>query len=416
MTLLRKSFTLMLGEGAARVFGVIVYVVVARSLGVQGFGVFSFATGIAMITLSVIDMGQNAHAGRIISRKGEEQTHLYLRMTINKLGIGVAAIAVVVLVLWVFGSSTEVIASTALLMGWSTAMGAVEGLRAILRALGNMAGDSIITSTESAGRVIAVLFMAVMGAGTVGFSLAFFVEATVAAVVSFVIVSRRIPLVPTALQWTRSKKFFIDSLGIGLVSIATIGFYRIDQVFVLPLAGETASGLYGAAARIAYTAVVPSGMVILAAFPRLSATYTNYDEFRVEFRSAARLASMVGAGVCVVILALAQPMIHILFGPSYAGAVVLLRILALTVGVHALTYLAFSTANAAHRERRVLPRVIVLLVLISVANLVLVPRYGVLASAWISVVGEVLLAGALLHVSWDLIRPGSRTNVEETGC
>ena len=416
MTLLRKTFTLALGEGAARVFGVIVYVVIARMLGVEGFGVFSFAMSIALIAMVGIDMGQNAHAGRVISRADGQPTHVYLRMTVNKFAMGAVATGVVSLVMWALNTPPEIIASTALLMGWATMMTAVEGIRAVLRALDNMVADSMITSLESAGRAVAVLVAAAFGVGVVGFAVAFLVEATVASVVAFWVVSNRVRLVPSRAEWVESGLFLRGSLGIGLVSLTTMGFYRIDQVFVLPLAGPTESGLYGAAARIAFTATTAGILVVYAAYPRMAAAFSDRERFARQFASAARLGGLVGIGVAAAIALLAGPLMNLFFGPSYSEAVVLLRILSIAVAINAVTLVASSTANALHRERRVLPRVVVLVVLVSVANLLLVPIYGAYASAWISAVGEVLLAASILHVSWDRLRLSPRTPAEETGC
>ena len=416
MTLLRKTFTLALGEGAARVFGVIIYVVIARTLGVEGFGVFSFAMSISLLAMVGIDMGQNSHAGRMISRANGENTHLYLRMSINKVVLGVRVTGVASLIMWLLGIDPEIIASTALLMGWATMMNIVGGIRAVLRALDNMAADATIASLESALRAGMVVLAAALGAGAVGFSAAFLIEATIASVVAFAVVSRKVRLVPSKVEWNESGSFLRGALGVGLVSMATIGFYRVDQVFILPLAGPTESGLYGAAARIAFTATTAGVLIVFAAYPRLAAALSDRDLFLRHFSSAVRLSGVVGVSVAAAIALFAKPLMGLFFGPAYADAVVLLRILSIAVGVNALTLVANSASNALHRERRVLPRVLTLVVLVSVANLLLVPRFGAYASAWISAVGEVFLFASILQVSWDRLRPSPNTPAEETGC
>jgi|GEM_PF-4819394 len=403
MNLLRKFMTLALGEGAARALGVITHVVIARSLGVEQFGVFSFAMSIAVIAMVVTDMGQNANITRIISRAGGGKTHLYARATANKLGIGALATVLVTGVMLLAGASGQVVGTIALMMGWASVMGAVEGARAVMRARETMAGDAAITSFESVMRAVATVIAALLGASVVGFGAAFFAEACITAAIVFAVLRGRVRLVPTAEEWKASRTFLREAAGIGLVAIATIGFYRVDQVFILPLAGEAQSGLYGAAARVAFTATAGTSLVAMAVSPRLAAAYRDRAAFGRSAWNAIALAAGAGLLAAVALAVLAEPVMVLLFGVEYAEGAVLLRILAFAVAVKAVGSIGMSCANALHRERKALPRVVVLVVLIALANLVLVPMYGALASAWISVVGELLLMAALLTLSWDML-------------
>ncbi|MDO9108366.1 MAG: oligosaccharide flippase family protein, partial [Coriobacteriia bacterium] len=269
MSLLRKATTLAFGEGLARVFGVVVYVLIARELGVAGFGVFSFAMGTALLAGVVIDMGQNSHLGRTIPGGGHEHAHLYARMTFNKLLFGLAITGAAFLLMKLLGVDSETVYVTLLMFGWVTLLQIVEGMRAVMRALGWMAADSIINALESAGRLLAVLVAAWLGAGLVGFGMAFLAEAAIAGIVGLALVSRRVRLIPTAQEWAANASFAREAAALGLVAIASAGFYRLDQVFILPLAGESASGLYGAAARVVFTATVSSILIAQAAYPGL---------------------------------------------------------------------------------------------------------------------------------------------------
>ncbi|MRR10953.1 hypothetical protein EG835_00315 [bacterium] len=404
MSLLRKAATLALGEGAARIMGVVVYVVIARALGVTGFGVFSFAMGTALLAAVVIDMGQNSHLGRTVSRGGLEHAHVYARMTANKLVVGAVIIAGGFAVMTVMRLDDQTIYATLFMLGWATLLAVVEGLRALMRSLEWMAADSWINGLESAGRLISVLAAAWLGAGVVGFCAAFTLEVAVAGIVAFAVVSRRVRLLPTAQEWAANASFARDAVALGLVGIASTGFYRLDQIFVLPLAGESASGLYGAAARVVFTATVASGLITQAAYPGLSAARDDPVAFSAQLKRA--LALSVGSAVVVMTLiaVFAEPVVLLLFGAEYRGAVVLMRVLSGVLLFNAVTAVSMFSASSLHRERRVLPRLLGLVIASVIANLVLIPVYGALACAWISVAGEVLLAGSLLWLSRDRLR------------
>lgn len=393
----------------------IIYAVIARAMGVAQFGVFSFAMSIAIVAMVVIEMGQNRHASRVIARSGGDFTHVFIPMTLNKFVIG-AALAVGVNVVMTLGRmSPEAIWTTTALIGWATILGAVDSARAILKAVDRMGADSVINAAESLGRLVAVAAVLLLHGGIIGLGLAFLAEALVAAVAVFIVVSRQVQLVPRKGQWVDPRAFLRESVGIGLAAIASAGFYRIDQVFVYPLAGEVESGLYGAAARVAFTAVVAAGLVSQAAFPRLAAVYEEHAAYRRELLSAIRLAVMVGGSAALAVFVFAKPVIVLLYGEAFADAVVMLRVLTLAVAVNGFTGIALNSAHALHREKKVLPRVLAMVAVVSALNMVFVPRYGAIASAWISAVGEALLAGSILWVSRDRIRAAAPGEVATAG-
>lgn len=399
--LIKRTFTLALGEGAARALGVVIYAIIARAVGVSQFGVFSFAMSVAIVALVVIEMGQNRHASRMIAHAQGRYTHVFLPMTLNKFVIGVAVAALVHLVLRLGGMGAEAVWCTTALIGWATLLGTVDSVRAILRSIDRMGTDSIINAAESAGRLLAVVIAVILGANVVGLGLAYMAEALVASVLAFVLVSRTVQLIPKAGEWIDPRSFLRGSVGIGLAAMASTGFYRIDQIFVLPLAGEVASGLYGAAARAAFTAVVAAGLVCQAAFPRLAASRDSHNEYRKELLSAIRLAVLVGGSAAVAIFLLAEPIIVLLYGEGFEAAVPMLQVLSLAVAFNGFTGIAVNSAHALHREKKVLPRVVTLVIVVSTLNLIFVPRYGAMASAWISAFGELLMASSILWLSRD---------------
>lgn len=412
MSLLRRSATLALGEGAARAFGVAIYIIIARVLGVAEFGVFSFAMGAALLAAVAIDMGQNAHLGRTVSLKGTEHAHIYTRMTLNKLMVGTTIMVLSAAGMTLAGAPSQTVYATVLMIGWSTGLGVVEGMRALMRALDRMNVDSIINGTESAGRLLAVLVAAWLGAGVVGFSLAFFAEAAVAALVTVFLAFRRLRLRPTSEEWASTGRFGRDALALGLVGIATAGFYRIDQVFVLPLAGAEASGLYGAAARVVFTCTVVAGLITQAAYPGLAAAAEDRVEFGARFRRALAFAVSAAALVTVLILVFADVIVMVFYGRQYSDAAMLMRVLAGVILFNSVTAVSMFGANSLHLERQVLPRIVLLALATVAANVLLIPAFGAVACAWISVVGEVLLAGSILWLMRDRLVRGSH---ERTG-
>jgi O-antigen/teichoic acid export membrane protein len=90
--------------------------------------------------------------------------------------------------------------------------------------------------------------------------------------------------------------------------------------------------------------------------------------------------------------------VKIALGPRYHGAVALLRILSIAGGVTVLSNLAGNLLVALHRTRQLFITSAIAIAINVVANLLLIPRYGVYAAAWITLVTEVAVAARSLAV------------------
>lgn len=119
---------------------------------------------------------------------------------------------------------------------------------------------------------------------------------------------------------------------------------------------------------------------------------------------ALSLAGAIGVAAAGVAIVWAAPLITLLFGAEFAGAAGILRVLALVIVFRGISTVALYAANALGQSRHIATIAIAFTIANVTANLVLLPRFGAYAAAWISGVGEVALASALVMVSVTHIR------------
>jgi O-antigen/teichoic acid export membrane protein len=107
----------------------------------------------------------------------------------------------------------------------------------------------------------------------------------------------------------------------------------------------------------------------------------------------------VGLPLCAGTAVFAGVAIRTLFGPSYASSVGLLQVLAASAAVALASNLFGTVLVAQRRSRWMLVQNAVALVGNVTGNILLVPRYGVAASAWLTLGTEVFVcAGAALAI------------------
>jgi O-antigen/teichoic acid export membrane protein len=95
--------------------------------------------------------------------------------------------------------------------------------------------------------------------------------------------------------------------------------------------------------------------------------------------------------LCVGLAVFARPAVHLVFGSGYAESVGLLRVLMLAGALCLVSALLALVLMSAGVVRTMVAVNLVSLAVNVIGNLVLVPRDGVAASAWLTVVSELIV-------------------------
>jgi O-antigen/teichoic acid export membrane protein len=413
--LIRRVLVLLTGEGAARVLGIVTVAILARALGVEGFGILVYAMSLALVMSVGIDMGQILHVGRLVAKDEESGGRTFVHVALNQAILTVVFAVIACAGIALTGAKAPELVTIALMTAWAGGLNVFGTLRSISRATDRFRVDGAANGLESLLRLVAVVIVWKMGAGLVAFAVVFAIESPVAALCFWLYLRKRVNLKPEAVSLSTNVALFRDALPLGIASLGMAGFYRIDQVLVRLLASTSSAGLYGAAARVALTANVIAAIVMMVVYPELVRLRNDPVAFARQMRRALLLAVSCSATVAAIIFALAEPIVSTLYGAEFLGAVPLLRILVLVIALNAITIVSLHSANSLGRERRVVRLVLALTATNMLLNFIFVPRMGAYAAAWISAIGEGAMAVGLLSISIDrLLWRGPRDTPRET--
>lgn len=405
--LLRRVATLGLGDGASRILGLAAAALLARTLGVQGFGIFASAMSVALIVSVGIDFGQNILVGRLIARDEVEGRASVVHVAVNKIGFTLLAAAATPAIALALGVNSQEAAVLGLMVLWGGGLSIFDSLRATARSAGLFQLDSLGNGLESCLRVIGVGLLSLNAGSITAFAAWHAAEAAVATIIMWVVLHDRISLPWRKFEAAASVRILREAYPIGVSSLGLAGFYRLDQVLVRGLSGPEAAGLYGAAARLALSANAVGGIVMMAAFPDLVRARDRVNEFSSQARHALRTSAALGLCAAVALFISARAIVTFLYGSDYIEAVFLLRILSIVVFFNPITVFAQQTANALGREGRVATIVLALAGLVVAVNVALIPLWGAVAAAVVSAAAEATMAGFLLFTIRDRLWPKS---------
>jgi O-antigen/teichoic acid export membrane protein len=244
----------------------------------------------------------------------------------------------------------------------------------IITALGQSAALIALAATHAGAVAIAV-----------GLSVSSALNAAVAALLARRVVGRSRP------QRGDRRRILRMALPVGIASVLSSLYFTIDQVLLGWLVSGRELGHYAAAVRFLTAVVAIPGLVMAAGVPGLARTVGDRNELSRFAGTLAHWLAVTALPLGVGLAVFARPAVRLVFGGSYTESVPLLRVLMLAAAISvANNLLSIVLMSAAVVRAMVLVNLLSLIVNIA-GNLALVPRYGVTASAWLTVASEVVV-------------------------
>jgi len=382
--------------------GVAVTIVLARGLGTRGFGDWSTLLSIITIVGYLGSLGLQQVAVRQAAIEPDEQSVWVSAVLSLQLIISVP-VTVIALVAGVVIARNGPSRGAAIVLSLTCLLSAFGAVRTVfqLRIRNSWtAGFELVNGILWAAAVFAI---AAVGGGIVAYAAAFAAVTAVVNAVQLVVARRELPF---GLRTARRQRRELIAIGIpfAIASLLYLGYTEIDQVLVFQYAGERAAGLYGAANRVFSRALVVPTSILATMFPMIAAAYgTSLTRLRALVQTASEvLLTVTLPPVCLVVV-IARPLMKLMFGVQFEAAGPALAILMIQFAITAFSFVAGDLVMVLRLQRRYVAYAAAGLILNVVLNIVLIPRYGFLAAAWVSVATEALVIGLALHATLGAI-------------
>jgi O-antigen/teichoic acid export membrane protein len=408
-TILRNSAFGFAAQIAIKLLSFAFTVLIIRNLGATDFGQYAAVIGFGSVFLFIADLGLAPYAVREVARlrdapDGMERIKaLFADLLALRLILAVVAGIMVVSAAVMTGRPALMIGAIAL-NAVTVLFYAVHGSSEAL-----LSGFERLDVTSSMRVVNQLVFVLIGGAALwLGFGYYGLIMATMIGVaVMTVLVVRallRLGVRPGTISPQRWWSLLRAALPFGVIGL-TLGIsYRFDTVLLNIFSGDTPTGHYNAAYNLIFALVTLSNVLNTALYPSLSRQATiNPSSLPQVYERLMRYLLVVALPITAGGFILAEPLVALLFGAEYAPAAPLLAILIWVVPLMFLSEFLGYVVVIAGREGRVARAILVSSSLNIVANLLFIPRYGVLAAAIITVVTELVLVSQYLWMLRDLL-------------
>jgi len=376
--------------------GIVTTVVIVRALGATRYG--EWATVLATIELVALigNLGLETVAVRFAAQDPEREGAWIGAATSLRLLITMPIMAVFGGVIALIASDSEMlVAGIVLSVLYLTA--ALSTLRIVFRL---HVRNHVTVAFSVANSVIwasSVIAIAALDGGLVAFAVAFagtaiLIQGTMALLAVHTI----------SIRWRGARALWPKLIGVGIsvgiASTLTFAYGRVDQLLVYELAPNPADvGVYAAMYKILDNAGFVPIALMTTLFPIMAGLYPAQPErLRRIMQTAIDYLTMISLGALALTIAAAGPIVELLFGPDYASGAAILPILIAAFVPICIGNVAGNMVTATDLQRRYIWYAGLGLLVNMPLNLLLIPRYGIKAAAWITLLTELVVVSFAL--------------------
>jgi O-antigen/teichoic acid export membrane protein len=387
--LARNTLWMVGGQSVRIILQGVYFLLIARSLGVAAYGAFIGAVSLVALVAPFASWGTGFILVKEVARD---------RTTFNRYWGGalcVVAISGCILLGSVLLASRRVWGDTVpfrvlLLVGLSD----VIVVRVIdLTNQAFMAVEVLRKSAElyvvlSAARTVAAVCLSVFDHSPTASSwaLLYLASAVLAAMYGLVSITRTLGFPSLSLPFTRSE--YSEGFYFAVSQSSQTVYNDIDKTMLVRFGGLEATGIYGAAYRIADVAFVPIGALSYATMARFFRHGKDGIGGTIRF-TRKLLPYAAGYGlIAVAILFAASPILPALLGKDFARSAIALRWLSPLVFFKSIHYLLANSLSASGNQGLRASIQVGIVVLNVLLNLWLIPAYSWRGAAWSSLASD----------------------------
>jgi O-antigen/teichoic acid export membrane protein len=399
-----KNTAVMLGANLiSKIFTFFYLMYIARFLGAEGYGLFSFAFGFTGIFIIFTDLGLETLAVREVARDRSLAGKYLGNFITMKLGLSLLTFGLIAGICGVLHYSPASVRIIYLMT-----------LHIILRAFSNLF-YSIFKAFE---RMEFISIGALLGNGLtlLGVGLAIWQKFSVMGIAWVYVAVSAVDVLFAGwiclwkfarpkfeADWPFWKSSVAKAWPIGAMTIFTMIYFRIDTVMIDMMKGNPHVGLYGAAYRLAEIMTIIPSIFMVSIFPVLSTFYqVANDSFKRAYALSTRYLFYLALPIALAGTILARPIVALVYGKEYMDAVPAFQILLWASAIMFVTMVQGTTFVASNKQLVNMVLSALSVVLNIGLNLLVIPKYSYVGASMATVVTELfgLLTGLYFLNRW----------------
>ncbi|MEK7105552.1 MAG: flippase [Patescibacteria group bacterium] len=400
------------GKIIGMAFGIATVPILIRYFGDVGYGEYTTANTFLSLFAVVVDFGLTLTTVQMISEPGANEPKILGNLLSLRLITGVIVFAIAPLTALLFPYSMEIkaaIAVGALAYFFQTTGQMLTGiyqkrLMMIKVAIAELVGRALLL----AGVLVVVFVRGSLIEAMIALVVSVFVQTSL-----LIVLANRLVRIRAQVDFSVWKEIFRRSWPIGVSIFFNLVYLRGDILLLSVLRPQSDVGLYGGAYKVIDVMTALPVVFMGLALPLLVTAWQSRDKetFEATLQKSFNFFSILALPLAVGAFTLATPIMVLVGGEEFRSAGPILAVLAPALAI--VFYAAlFGHAVVAVQKQRVMTIGYAVTAVVSVAAyFLLVPRFGTIGAAWVTLLSESLVTLLTFLVVWRASRIRLRLTV-----
>ena len=396
----KNTIVILSGQIITLTLNMIVMIYIARYLGEEKYGMFSFA--IAFINLFAIfgNFGMKPIIIREISGDRTNARKILGTAIIVKLFLAIVSIVSAILAAYLLGYKKQLIILIAILSVNILISYKLTTFRFVFEAIYEselrMEYPIVFRIIDALLLLVLILLISLFNLSLTKITL-FYVLSAIPGFLLTLIFSFKYFKPDFSLDFNLAKWLFVESCPLALyVGLNTL--YLSSDIFLLKtLVNDAAVGFYSAAFRLVYPLSFIPTAIVMSLFPLMSKYFYNSQKKLLKlFYSGIKILVLIGMGMGLVTTFYFKEIIKLLYSSQYLAAAVPLMLLMWAELFFFLNFFFSDFNTSIHQQQRNMYAVFIMLLVNVILNIIIIPVWGINGASIVRVATN-MLGFILLH-------------------
>ncbi|MBU0732200.1 flippase [Patescibacteria group bacterium] len=394
--ILGNTIWITIGQGLGKFVAFLLMIFIARYLGDELYGQFSFAISLVGILVLFGDAGLGAYITRELA-KHKDLTKQYIGQLITlKIFLSLLTFGLIFLCLFLLGKDPVTRQLTYIAALYVVGIGFVEFFFAVFRAWEKMKYEAITKIVYNLCLFAIGMAFILLNLSAQALMSAYVIATLIAFIVSYSLIKKYF----TGFKLGWDTKFWKMTLKrswpFALSSIFVVLYFKIDTVMLSAMRTDAEVGWYNAAYNLVFALIMIPTIFDIIFYPILSKTFGHKKEFTQVVNKIFSYAVLIAVPVAIFVYLIRGPLVEWIYAGKYDMAIPILGILVWSFMLNLINRFPFIL-NAANLAQ-IITFQAGLGVLLNVGlNFILIPNFGTIGAAWATVATEVLAIAVLTY-------------------
>src|SRR3989338_5402100 len=417
MNILRNFSFLTTAHIIEKLITFIIVIILARYLGVGGYGIYALALSFVGLFGHLFDGGLNLLLMREMSRENTDRPQLLGHVLVGKIFLGFIIFIAIILLAIALGYPQAVLWSIIIYGPLMFFLSFSNTFRSIFIALGRTEFEGLLLILNRFLLLGGIIFFAILSIKIPEIMTAHLIAVVIVVILGAYLCKRYF----FAPLWNRDyqsiKKLFKESIPFAIGAIMGEIFFNIDNVMLSKMSGMESVGYYNAAYKLSFSGMLFANTLTLVTYPYFSRMWPG-DKDNVFKMFDGILKALIIVSVAFVLSAsiLSENIIALVFGEQYRNSVMLFNILVWSVPPLYVMHLTGRVLEAIGAQRFTANTMLISVAVNISLNFILIRKYGAIGASVATVFTSFLIVAIhMLYIKTRMGFPMFNIPIAKTG-